>query len=120
MPAVFSLAGLVAGVVIGLVCPGTIPRQYTVYVAVGLLAAMDSVFGGMNAGLQRKFSTGVFVSGFFINTALAALLTYFGSMLQIDLYLAAVVVFGTRIFQNLAEIRRYVLNNTRKNSKITL
>ena len=43
------------------------------------------------------------------NTLLAAGLTYLGDMLGVDLYLAAVVVFGVRIFENLAKIRRLIL-----------
>ena len=36
----------------------------------------------------------------------------------IPLYLAAVVVFGTRMFQNFAEIRRELLTNRQKSDKI--
>jgi small basic protein len=118
MPVVYSLVGLVAGIFIGLIYPGYIPQNMTSYVAVGILAALDSVFGSINANCKGKFSLGIFASGFFVNTLVAVFLTYVGNLLQIDLYLAAVVVFGTRIFQNLAEIRRFILNYNRKNSNI--
>lgn len=118
--ALISLAGMAAGILLGLYCPVYISTQWTVYVAVGLLAALDSAVGGARAALARHFTASVFASGFFLNTALAMLLTWFGSLLRIDLYIAALVVFGGRIFQNFAEIRRYVLHNPGKNSKITL
>jgi len=52
----------------------------------------------------------VFSSGFFFNTLLAAGLAFLGERIGVDLYLAAVIVFGTRLFNNLATIRRILLN----------
>ena len=49
----------------------------------------------------------IFVSGFFVNAILAMVLTYLGQKLNIDIYLAAVVVFVGRMFNNLGTIRRY-------------
>lgn len=104
------VAGLFVGVVLGLVFPGFIPRAYTLYVAVALLAAFDSILGAVLAKVYNKFSTQVFLSGFVLNTALAVMLTFMGDKLGIDLYIAAVVVFGTRLFHNFAELRRLLLN----------
>ena len=33
----------------------------------------------------------------------------------VELYLAAVIVFGVRLFNNLGIIRRYLLKNTKEN-----
>lgn len=118
MPVIFSVIGLAVGILAALLYPGYIPKDYTIYMAVAILAALDTVVGGINASMRKRFSMGIFTSGFFINTALAALLTYVGQLLSIDLYLAAVLVFGARIFQNLAEIRRILLNNGLKSDKI--
>lgn len=120
MPFIMSIIGLLIGIGAALLCPGYIPKEFTTYVAVGILAALDSVVGGFNAYKKKKFNLGIFVSGFFINAALAAFLTYVGSLLSIDLYLAAVLVFGARIFQNLAEIRRIILKYNSKNDRISL
>ena len=51
----------------------------------------------------------IFVSGFFINAITAMLLTYLGSKLNVDIYLAAIVVFVGRIFTDMAIIRRYYI-----------
>jgi small basic protein len=51
----------------------------------------------------------VFVSGFVSNIILAAGLTYVGDRLGVDLFLAAVVAFGVRLFDNLAIIRRHLI-----------
>ena len=50
------------------------------------------------------------MSGFFVNAILAMLLTYLGQKLNVDIYLAAIIVFVGRMFNNLGIIRRYYLN----------
>ncbi|MBZ4644980.1 MAG: hypothetical protein PWR27_638 [Petroclostridium sp.] len=112
------IIGLVIGLVIGFLTPIHIPSQYSSYVAIAILAALDSVFGGITASSQKNFDIKIFISGFFGNALLAALLTYIGKKLDVDIYLAAVVVFGTRLFQNFAIIRRFLLNKYLKNDNI--
>ncbi|WP_027366080.1 small basic family protein [Desulfotruncus alcoholivorax] len=104
-----AVLGLGLGVLIGFNIPVVLPQDYAKYMSVAALAALDSVFGGIRAAMEDKFDQGIFVSGFFSNALLAAGLTYIGDRLGIDLYLAAVVAFGVRLFQNLAFIRRYLL-----------
>jgi small basic protein len=109
MGVIVTLAGLVFGIAAGIHAPISIPQIYSKYFAVALLAALDTGFGGVRSGLEEKFGLAAFVSGFTANTILAAGLTYLGDQLGIDLYLAAIVVFGVRIFENLAKIRRVIL-----------
>lgn len=103
------IAGLIIGMGIGLVFPVSIPQQYSLFMSVALLASLDSVFGGLRAGIEEKFDNTVFITGFFTNALLAAGLVYIGDRLGIDLYYVALLAFGLRIFQNLAIIRRYFL-----------
>ncbi len=102
--------GLIVGIVIGVFIPWNIPAAYSNYVAVAILAALDSVFGGIAATLQGRFNLKVFISGFAGNAMLAALLAYVGDRLGIQIYLAAVFAFGNRLFFNFGIIRRYLLN----------
>ena len=51
--------------------------------------------------------------------AIAVFLTWLGQKLGLPLYLAAVLVFGTRMFQNFAEIRRELLTSKQKRAKIS-
>ena len=44
-----EIVGLIVGLVIGIFFPWTIPSQWTLYVATGLLAALDSALGGFRA-----------------------------------------------------------------------
>ncbi|HEX3015492.1 MAG TPA: small basic family protein [Desulfobacteria bacterium] len=101
--------GLLIGLMIGFYAPVQVPVEYTKYLSVALLAALDSVFGGIRAGMEDHFDSGVFISGFFCNTLLAAILAYIGDRLGVDLYYAAIFAFGVRLFQNLAIIRRHLL-----------
>jgi small basic protein len=100
------LLGFVVGILIGYYVPFHIPMIYSKYVAVAFLAALDSVLGGSRAGMEKRFDTFYFILGFLTNAFLAALLTFVGDQLGVDLYLAAIVTFGVRIFQNLALIRQ--------------
>lgn len=101
--------GLLVGLVIGFNMPMVLPQAYAKYMSVAALAALDSVFGGIRAAMEEHFDQSIFVTGFFSNALLAAGLAFAGERLGIDLYLAAVVAFGVRIFQNLGVIRRYLL-----------
>lgn len=103
------LLGLLLGIIIGLLSPFQVPVAYVKYMSVAALAALDSVFGGLRAGMEDKFDSVVFLSGFFSNTLLAGILAYIGDQLGVELYMAAVFAFGVRLFQNLAIIRRYLL-----------
>jgi len=67
------------------------------------------VFGGITATLKENFDFKVFVSGFFGNAILSMLLIFLGKKLNVDIYLAAIVVFVGRMFNNLTIIRRFYL-----------
>ena len=100
------LIGCVAGALIGMNVP-MISYTYSSYLAIAIIAALDSVFGGITSTLKKNFDMKIFISGFFVNAILAIALTYLGEKLNVDIYLAAVVVFVGRMFNNLGTIRRY-------------
>jgi small basic protein len=106
---ILPVIGLLVGILAGLFCPLFIPVAYAKLFSVALLASLDSVFGGLRAAAEEKFDNIVFISGFFTNALLAAVLVYVGDRLGIDLYYVALLAFGLRIFQNLAIIRCYFL-----------
>jgi small basic protein len=101
--------GLLIGVVLGMAFSLTIPPQYSRYTAMALLAAFDSVLGAARAELDGEFDNGIFLTGFFVNIILAGTLTFLGDRLGVELYIAAIVAFGVRMFNNLAIIRRQLL-----------
>ena len=96
----------VLGIAVGLNAP-IISYTYSSYLAIAIIAALDSVFGGVASVINKRFDMKIFISGFFGNAILAILLTVLGEKLNIDIYLAAIVVFVGRMFNNLGTIRRY-------------
>lgn len=115
---IISLVGLVLGILIGVGSGVVLPPGYSGFVAIGILACLDSVLGGIYAILQKQFDLKIFTTGFFGNGLLAIGMVWLGNQLSIDLSIAAVVVFGSRIFNNFSQIRRFVLNKKGKTSMI--
>ena len=104
--------GLIVGFLVFYKANIVLPTSMASYISLAALAGLDSVFGGIRAGIEGKFHDDVFYSGFLVNTCLAALLAYLGDLIGVDLLLAAVVALGGRIFLNLSLIRRYLLTQT--------
>lgn len=105
-----GLVGLTLGLLVGAYFPGFVPSELSVYVAVAILACFDSIVGGLVAKFEKSYDDKIFISGFCINAVLAAVFIYFGKVLGIDLSIAVIVVFGSRIFNNFAKMRRILLN----------
>lgn len=103
----------ILGVAVGLNAP-IISYTYSSYLAIAIIAALDSVFGGITSVLNGKFDLKIFISGFFGNAILSIMLTWLGVKLNVDIYLAAIVVFVGRMFTNLAIIRRYYIDKWSK------
>lgn len=103
------LIGLVLGLLIGLALSPVAPQEYSRYIAVTILAAMDAILGAIRADLNRTYDGRIFWSGFLANSGLAIGLTFLGDRLGVDLFLAAIIAFGVRLFNNLAIIRRHFL-----------
>jgi small basic protein len=110
----FPLIGLIVGLIIGLLWSVDIPSAYSSYVAVGILAAIDSVVGALTANLQNKFNFRLFITGFLGNSAIAVALAALGDQLNLQLSLAAVFAFGNRIFINFSTMRRLLLDRLDK------
>lgn len=106
----WSILGLVLGLILGYYIPVTYPDSYSLYISVAILASMDSVFGAVRSSFEGKYDNVMFVSGFFTNAILAGFLSYLGDKLGVPLYYAPIIVFGGRLFQNFAAIRRYAFD----------
>ncbi|NHC14277.1 MULTISPECIES: small basic family protein [Motilibacter] len=104
------LIGLVVGVVLGLVLEPTVPLWLQPYLPIAVVAALDAVFGGLRAALEKIFDERVFVVSFLSNAVVAALIVFLGDQLGVGSQLSTgvVIVLGVRIFANVAAIRRRV------------
>ena len=113
----FALFWLSAGVAL----PAN--EAFARYIAVALLAGMDTVVGGLRSFLTDKFDDAIFLSGFVINALLAVGLVLLGERLGLEtgvgdarisvMMVGAVVVFSGRILNNLAVLRRLVIERWR-------
>lgn len=102
------IIGCIIGALVGINAP-VVPYTYSTFLAIAVVAALDSVFGGITSVLKKNFDLVIFISGFFCNSLLSIALTYLGQKLNLDIYLAALVVFVGRMFTNLTIIRRYYI-----------
>jgi small basic protein len=91
-----GIAALVVGIVLGLVFHPSVPEVIQPYLPIAVVAALDAVFGGLRAYLERIFDPKVFVVSFVFNVLVA------GTQLST----AIIVVLGIRIFGNAAALRR--------------
>src|ERR1041385_4116457 len=111
---VLPIVGLIAGGAVGVaafnIFHWQIQAEYAPYLSVAALAGLDTILGGMRAGIEGRFQNDIFVSGFLLNTLLAGFLVWFGKLIGVDFALVSVLVLGGRIFLNLSLIRRYYLN----------
>ncbi len=114
---------LFLGFLVGQTLTFTLPGTLAPYFSVAILATLDATLGGIKGVMQEKYDGAILMTGFFINGTLAAFLVFVGDWIGVDLYYVAIFVFGVRIFQNLAIIRREFisrfLSNLKKNHSTT-
>ena len=115
-----GLVALLVGLLVGFFVsplgwlPPAFQQRLPAYLGLALLAALDATLGALRSRMEGTYDTGVFLSGFFVNMVAAATLAYLGDWLNVDFALAASVAFGTRIFNNLAILRRILLQRWRQ------
>lgn len=111
---------LILGAILGFSLEFLYPPEYSFYITIGLLAALDSVIGAIKADFQCKYDAVIFASGLITNAVLAVILTFAGDKLGVPLYYAAIFVFGGRLFNNLAVIRRILIERYREKKQQNL
>ncbi|WP_372593726.1 small basic family protein [Actinotalea sp.] len=106
-----AVIGLLLGALAGLFLEPTVPLFLQPYLPIAVVAALDALFGGLRALLDRTFDDRVFLVSFLSNVVVAALIVFLGDQLGVgsQLSTAVVVVLGIRIFSNAAAIRRHLL-----------
>jgi small basic protein len=103
------LLALLLGILLASLWTQPVPGVYGQYLAIASLAGLDTVCGGIRSGLEGKFNTPIFVTGFFSNIIIAFGLAWLGDRIFIDLFLVVALVLGQRIFVNLSLVRRYIV-----------
>jgi len=104
-----AILALILGFLVGQALTFTLPASMAPYLSVAILATLDSTLGGIKGVMLNKYDGAILLSGFFINGAASAFMVLTGDWIGVDLYYVAIFVFGIRIFQNLAIIRRELI-----------
>ena len=81
---ILPICAVAVGIAAGLWFPGFISSEYTTFFAVGIVAAFDSILGGLKAVPKGTFRLRIFLSGFVVNIIVAVLITYMGYLLSLD------------------------------------
>lgn len=108
-----AIIGLLLGVIIGVVVQPDVPVFLQPYLPIAVVAALDTLAGGLRAALDGAFDAHVFITSFLFNVLIAAFLVFLGDQLGVGAQLstAVIVVLGIRIFSNAAAIRRRLLRS---------
>ena len=90
----YLIIAVLSGILLGLLIPYNLSSSLGSYVAVAILSALDSVFGGLLANFNKRFNITVFLIGLVSNAVLGIFLTFIGNVLGISLSFAVIIVFG--------------------------
>lgn len=103
-----AIIGLLVGIAVGLLWHPIVPVWAEPYLPIAIVAALDAVFGGIRALVERRFDERIFVVSFLSNILIAAVLVFLGDQLGVGAQISTgvVVVLAMRIFANAAAIRR--------------
>ncbi len=103
------ILALFVGVALGFLLRPETSGILSIYLSLAVLAGIDSVLGGLRSAMEAKFQAAVFITGFLSNIVIALFMAAFGDMIGLNLYFAAVLVMGWRVFMNLSLIRRFAI-----------
>lgn len=108
-----ALIGLALGIVVGIALQPDVPAVLQPYLPIAVVAALDTLAGGLRATLDGVFNAHVFITSFLFNVLIAAFLVFLGDQLGVGAQLstAVIVVLGIRIFSNAAAIRRLLFRS---------
>lgn len=71
--------GLLAGILLGSILSFQIPLTMAKYLSIAVLAALDSVLGGVRCIYENNFNGLILLSGFISNALLAAFLAFWAT-----------------------------------------
>lgn len=111
------ILALFVGLILGRFLSAPIEPLLGTYLAIAALAGMDTLFGGIRSAMETKFRSEIFVTGFVSNVLVSCLLAWLGDQIGINLFLAAAIILGTRIFSNISLMRRLLFNRLQESRR---
>lgn len=112
---IYVVAGLVLGVVAGLNLNLIYSPEYSVYIALAVLAMLNTIFNMLSENLKGDLTpvkSGVFLAS---DLLFGLFLAYVGEQLGLPVYLAAVFAFGNNIYKKLKIMIDFLLEKYNKN-----
>lgn len=98
------LLGVLLGILLANTVSFSITEDLSVFIAVGLIITLDLLVEGTSQYLGGKFSLRSMLLTYFFNLLFAYFLLTIGNLMRVDLYIAVFIVFGIKLFSNLAYI----------------
>ena len=93
----YSILGLIVGLLIGLNLTITYSTVFTLYITISILILLNGIFRTLNKE-EMVVHKEVALLGFEI--AISSLIAFLGETLGVSLYLAVILAFGIKIFDN--------------------
>ncbi len=76
-----AIIGLLVGIAVGILWHPVVPMWAEAYLPIAIIAALDAVFGGFRALMEKRFDDRIFVVSFLSNVLIAAFLVFLGDQL---------------------------------------
>src|SRR5699024_194931 len=89
---VIAIIGLALGLVLGVVVQPDVPARLQPYLPIAVVAALDTLAGGLRASLDGAFDSHVFITSFLFNVLIAAFLVFLGDQLGVGSQLSTAVI----------------------------
>lgn len=102
----FSILGLLVGLLIGINLTITYSTVFTLYITISILILINGIFRVLNKD-DVVIHKEVLLLTFEI--VLSTIIAFLGETLGISLYLAVVLAFGIRIFENSREFIKNII-----------
>lgn len=98
------VVGLIVGIALASSLNFTVQEEFAIFIAVGLIITLDLLVEGTSQYLGNKFSLRSMLLTYFFNLLFAYFILTIGNLMRVDLYIAVFIVFGIKLFSNLAYI----------------
>lgn len=109
------LLAILLGLIFGYFVPLQFPQALAVYMAVAILACLDTLLGGIRSYIFGEFKLAVFIAGFLTDAVLAFALLFLGEeLLEVSLTVIVLVLYGMRLFKNFSSITMHIVQSYRK------
>ena len=110
----FLALGILAGIIIGFLCPLNISLINEKLLLILILVSFDVLFASINAKLLQQFDYLLFTNEFILNSILSIGVVYLGIILGLDLFSIIALVLTLKMFYNLSKLTKSIVHTMKK------